>query len=85
MLDKLREANFQEAALWKEKFTYLNNRFGEENVKAYRDAEEKAKRIIEENDLRWEEKLKREVGLASGRSPTKDKQAQMEPQKMDRT
>ena len=63
----------------------MDNRFGEENVKAYTDAEEKAKKMVEENDLRWEEKLKREVGLARGRGQTKDKQAQMEPQKMEKT
>ena len=35
--------------------------------------------MIEENDLQWEERLKREVGLAQRRGQTKDKQAQMEP------
>ena len=83
-LDKMREANFQEAAKWKKRFAYLDNRFGEENVKAYTDAEERAKRMVEENDLWWEEKLKREVGLARGRGQTKDKQAQTEPQKSEK-
>ena len=85
MLNKMREASFQEAAAWKEKFTYLDNLFGKENVKAYADTEEKAKKVIEENDLRWEEKLKREVGLARGKGQTKDKQAQTEPQKAEKT
>ena len=41
--------------------------------------------MIEENGLRWEEKLKREVGLARGRGQTKDKQAQTEPRRTEKT
>ena len=40
--------------------------------------------MVEENDLRWEEKLKREVSLARGRGQTKDKQVQTEPQRTEK-
>ena len=44
MLDKMREVNIIEAAIWKEKYVSLDNRLGGEIVKAYSGGEEMAKK-----------------------------------------